>query len=326
MRASTGDKSCWIATDGVIGNEKQCLALAHYLGLEVEVFRISLRQPWQILAPYLKLGGRFALPETLQERLAGPLPEVLITAGRRSALAAVIIKRLSQNRTFSIQLLNPRIDPANFDVVICPRHDKLAGPNVITTLGALHGVDEQTLQSARRQWARQLEALPAPRVAVLIGASNRAYTIDRDYLARLADAVEGWIQAAGGSVMVTTSRRTPKSLQEYSRQRFARVPGWVWTGQQTSDNPYLGFLAWADRIVVSADSVNMLSEACGTGKPVYCPVPKSKRPKFALFHQTLREAGLTLPLDYTGQAPGYQPLHETRQIAQQLALQIDQHG
>ena len=105
MRASTGDKSCWIATDGAIGNEKQCQALAHYLGLEAEVFRISLRQPWQVLAPYLRLGGRHALPVSIRGRLSGPLPEVLITAGRRSALAAVTIKRLSQNRTFSIQLL-----------------------------------------------------------------------------------------------------------------------------------------------------------------------------------------------------------------------------
>lgn len=30
-------------------------------------------------------------------------------------------------------------------------------------------------------------------------------------------------------------------------------------------NPHMGHLAWADAFVVTADSVSMLSEACGTG-------------------------------------------------------------
>ena len=319
-----GDRTCWIATDGATGNEKQCLALAHYLGLETEVFRIALRQPWRMMAPYLRIGTRHALLGTLRKRLSGRLPDVLITAGRSGALVSVAIKRLSKKRTFSIQLLNPRINPGHFDAVICPRHDLLTGPNVITTLGALHQIDEQSLLLARRRWAKQLGPLPAPRTAVLIGASNSAYTIDRQYLVDLADAIEAWIRTGGGSVMVTTSRRTPKKLQEYVKERFSQVPGWVWNG--SADNPYLGFLAWADRIVVSADSVNMISEACGTGQPVYCLAPESRRPKFARFHQYLREAGLTLPLDYLGQPPVYRALQETRQIAQRLGVQIDAHG
>ena len=36
-----------------------------------------------------------------------------------------------------------------------------------------------------------------------------------------------------------------------------------------SANPYFGMLALGDELVVTADSVSMLSEACATGKPVY---------------------------------------------------------
>ena len=35
------------------------------------------------------------------------------------------------------------------------------------------------------------------------------------------------------------------------------------------DNPYLGFLALADRIIVTSDSMSMLVEATATGKPVF---------------------------------------------------------
>ena len=265
------------------------------------------------------------MPATLRQRLSGPLPEILIAAGRLSALAAVTIKGLGGNRTFCIQLLDPGIDPGNFDVVICPRHDQLAGANVLTTLGALHRIDEQTLQAERQRWAKQLEALPAPRIAVLIGASNGAFTIDQKYVSGLADTVEAWIRDAGGSVMVTTSGRTPDSLRQFVRERFSNLPGPIWTGEQGPDNPYLGFLAWADRFVISADSVNLLSEACGTGKPVYCAVPPSRRPKFARFHQHLQAAGLTLPLDYQEQPPGYPALQEAARIAQQLTQQLGRH-
>lgn len=319
-------RNCWIVTDGAAGNENQCLALAHYMGLDAETFRISISQPWKMFAPHLRVGARFALPADLQKRLSGTLPAVLMTAGRHGALAALIIKRVGHNQTFCIQLLDPRIDPAHFDIVICPRHDQLTGPNVITTLGALHRIDKQSLKTERLRWAAQLEVLPAPRIAILIGASNSAYAIDRSYVERMADTVDDWIKTRGGSVMVTTSRRTPESLQQVIRQRFSQLPGSIWTGPNGPDNPYRGFLAWADRFVVSADSVNLLSEACGTGKPVYCHVPQSRRPKFTRFHQYLKEAGLTLPLDHQGQAPACEPLRETARIAQQLVQQIDRHG
>lgn len=310
----------WIVTDGAIGNEKQCQALAHYLGVEPEVFRIELRQPWEAAAPYLPVGGLRAIRGPLAQRLRGPLPDLLICAGRRSTLASVTVKRLSSSATFTVQVLDPKLSPRHFDCVVCPEHDQLSGPNVLKMIGAPHIVDEATLEDARRRWA-PLEQHPAPRVAVLIGASNRAYEIDAEYLERLLRHARRL--AGGGTVLVTASRRTPEAL----RRRIMEDPGVVsWDGSEGEDNPYLGYLAWADHIVVSADSVNMVSEALGTGRPVYCTPPGSGNEKFRRFHQNLKARGMIRSIEAPPEPAAYQPLRETRGVAQEIGRRIAAHS
>jgi mitochondrial fission protein ELM1 len=321
----TSSQSCWIATDGAKGNEKQCLALAHYLGVEPELFTIALREPWNSLAPHFRQGGRRAILGPMRDRLDGPLPDLLITAGRRSTLVSTTIRRLGGGSTFCIQVLNPRIDPAHFDVVVCPRHDGLSGDNVFSMIGAPHVIDDQTLSDSRRLFA-ELEDLPTPRVAMLVGASNGAYRIDDVYLASMAEAAERWAGEAG-SIMVTTSRRTPPELCEWVRRRFANRPGKVWTSEADGANPYLGYLAWADAIVVSADSVNMVSEACGTSLPVLCTPPTTRNLRFQSFHRAMAEAGRVLPLDSRVRlGETFTPLRETRDIAASISDLIEERS
>lgn len=308
--------SCWIVTDGAVGHEKQCRALCRYLGLGPELFEIELRQPWDALAPYWHVGGRRAIRGALAERLAGPLPDLLLTAGRRAVLAALTIKRLSSGSTFTCQVMDPKIDPRRFDLVICPRHDGLAGANVITSLGALHEVDEHRLASARECWQETIGARPAPRVAVLIGASNRAFEIGENHIEDLAAAAEA-LAGSPRSILVTTARRTPPALRAFVASRFPE--SMVWTGPDCGDNPYLGYLAWADHIIVSADSVSMLSEAAGTGKPVYCSPPGEGTPKFRAFLAALSDEGMIKPLEAAPAQADYRPLRETAEIAAELA-------
>ena len=82
-----------------------------------------------------------------------------------------------------------------------------------------------------------------------------------------------WLQARiahdGGSVLATTSRRTPRAAGARLRERLQSLPGVVWTHEGQGPNPYAGLLGWADRIICTADSVNMLSEAAATNVPVY---------------------------------------------------------
>ena len=69
------------------------------------------------------------------------------------------------------------------------------------------------------------------------------------------------------------------------------MPHYLWNGE--GDNPYFGLLGLADFIVVTADSVNMVSEAASTGKPVYVAALPGGSAKFWNFHQRLMEEGVT---------------------------------
>jgi len=310
-------KNGWIVTDGAVGNQKQCEALAHYLGLSTEVFQIGLKQPWETLAPLITSAGQYAIKGELADRLGGPWPDVLITAGRRSALASIVLRRLSQGQIKTVHVLNPKISPEKFDCVVCPRHDQLNGRNVIQMLGAPHIIDQELLSEARTDWAKRLKPLGEPRVAVLIGASNRAYQIGPDYLQQMLITAK---RLAGdlGSLMVTTSRRTPQELVSYLKQQLSDDQVKLWTGPEDGENPYFGFLAWADQIVVSADSVNMISEASGTGKAVYCSPPDSGNAKFRRFYQSMLQAGMIRPLEAEPAQSGVKPLCETQTACDQI--------
>ena len=101
------------------------------------------------------------------------------------------------------------------------------------------------------------------------------------------------------------------------RSWFTQWPGVFWADRSDGENSYPGMLAWADRFVVSADSVNMISEACATGKPVHAFAPKPVAGKLARFHDALRNAGHLCALD--ADAPtAQQPLRELPGIAERV--------
>lgn len=284
------NKLCWAISDGAAGNERQAVALAHAMGLEPRVLRIAFAQPWAALAPHFTLGALKVLRTTDRATVEPPWPDIAIGCGRSAALLTRCLRVLGAGQCFSVQILDPRINSRHFDVLIAPRHDQVHGNNVIETLGSLHHVDEPWLRAARDRFA-SFSTLPSPRTAVLIGASNRAQTLDNAYFDALLAQLKMTPAQSGGSFLVSTSRRTPRELVARLRAEFSHWPGYFWDAANVGENPYAGILGWADRIFVTPDSVNMLSEACATGKPVYTFTTKPLLGKLALFHEALRAHG-----------------------------------
>ena len=314
MNTRTPDPVCWAISDGAAGNERQALALARALGLAPRVVRVRVREPWNACAPRLMLGAHAAIRDENGKPLAAPWPDIAIGCGRRAALVTRLLRRWSDGHCFSVQILDPRIDSAAFDVVVAPQHDRVVGKNVVHSIGALNAVDREWLGAARAQFARHA-ALPAPRTAVLIGGSTRAQRLDDAYFDALLDRLGARHATNGGSFLVSVSRRTPTATCKRLRAAFAHFPGMFWSGEQDGENPYAGLLAWADRIVVTPDSVNMLSEAAATGKPLYTFAPRPIVGKLAAFHAELRASGHLRMLDGDNHPPQPAPLAETAAIA-----------
>jgi uncharacterized protein len=307
---------CWAITDASAGNQRQALALAERMDLPVRHLLLEPRAPWSWLAPRFALGGRLALPTARRSLFAPPWPQLAIGCGRAAALFTRMLRRLSHGQCHTVQILDPRIDPAHWDTVIAPRHDQLAGPNVLTPLGSLNPVDMDWLADGREA-CPAFEDLPQPRVGVLLGGPRRQLMLGADYARELAAHLLARHGRDGGSLLVLASRRTPADVLELFRRVLAEVPGLVWSGPDDGRNPYPGVLGWADRLVVTPDSVNMLSEACAVGCAVHTHVAAPLPDKLARFHQALRERGLLHDLDDA--APAHQPpLRETAAIAAEL--------
>ncbi|WRL51933.1 mitochondrial fission ELM1 family protein [Luteimonas sp. R10] len=305
---------CWTLSDGHAGNLRQVEALAHALApAAVRDWRLAPRAPWRWAAPRRLPGSEGAFGGDFAAALSAP-PALAIGCGRQAALATRLLRTHGAK---AVQILDPRLDPAHWDLVVVPEHDGLRGDNVVTLLGSLHPVDATWLARARDAFAAFAE-LPRPRTALLLGGSSRHARFDRGDFEALAAHLDAALARDGGSVLLTASRRTPPELRHALRARYANTPGIAWLGTDDGPNPYPGLLAWADRIVCSPDSVNMVSEACATRVPVFVfdPARVTGRPR--RFLDALLARGRIRAMDAALVPFEAEPLRETARVAAQV--------
>jgi uncharacterized protein len=299
----------WTLTDERAGNLHQAQALARAMGGADHHVVLRLPAPWRWLAPHGVIGalGRMQLP------VDSPWPDIAIGCGRQSALALRALKR--HRRIFTVQILDPRFDAGAYDIVVAPAHDQLAGDNVIRSIGAVHGIDDEWLIHARREFP-EFAALPRPLSGVLIGGPHRDAALTESAVLALLDEVGKLSVDAGGSLLVCGSRRTPEAWRPLIRARTIALGGRVWMDHSDGINTYRGCLAHADRLFVTADSVNMLSEACAVGVPVTSDHRGGLSGKLSRFHEGLQQAHLLSSLQHPC-AP-LVPLRETAGIADRI--------
>jgi len=314
--------SCWILSDGTAGMEAQAVGLALAMGLTPVIKSIRPRGLLR-LSPSLGALPGFS-PAAGEDSLAPPYPALSITCGRRHAGASIALKRQSGGAVHTIHIQDPRISPALFDSLVVPEHDPMRGPNVISTTGSLNRINDALLKDEAARFADQVTKLPKPRAAVNLGGDTQQYKVDAAMAERVVASLMGLLESLGCGLMITTSRRTGRPLMDALAPLSRRPDTLVWTGD--GPNPYLGFLGLADAIIVTADSINMVSEACSTGKPVHI-LPLGKEPRRrAAFLDTVRANDLAR--DFKGTLENWhpKPLRETERVAALLVEQLRHRG
>ncbi len=301
--------------------ENQALGLAQAVGrltpCEIDIRRVRWRSAFDWLPASLKSPWMLASASPFPAK-GQAWPDLWIATGRATLPLSIAARRLSGGRTFVVQTQDPRMNPARFDLVVAPAHDELEGTNVISITGSPHRITPQVLAEAAPAFAARIDPLPRPRVAVLIGGTSKAFDLTSDHASRLADEIGEAITLAGGSLMLTFSRRTPEAAKAVMTRRLSDLPGWIWDGE--GPNPLFAFLHAADQILVTEDSANMAAEAASTGKPVHVlPMVALKAPgKFARLHADLEERGATRPFDGVLETWTYEPLAETERAAREV--------
>lgn len=259
----------WLLTGFRAGDKAQMLALAEALGWPFTVKRVAY-QPYELVTNIL-LGPNLAgMKRHESDALTPPWPDLVISAGRRNEPIARWIKARSGGRTRLVHLGRPWAEPRHFDLVITtPQYHVQPRDNVLCIAAPLHQVTATRLGAAAERWRDLVAPLPQPRIALLVGGSSPPYVFDPEIAARLGRVASAMARQSRGSLLVSTSPRTGSAATAALRDAID-VPCQFYAWQADPEtNPYLGFLALADAVIVTGDSMSMVAEACATEKPVY---------------------------------------------------------
>ena len=298
--------SCWVVSEGMAGTENQCIAVAESLGVSFEVKRIALKQPWKSLSPYIA----FERAESFSPPLEGPWPDLVIASGRKAIAASRFIKKASGGKSFTVQVQDPRVSSSQFDLVAVPHHDPTRGDNVIVTDASPNRVTQEGLQTALKEFP-QLDAMNSPRVAVLIGGSSKAYTMNE----RVTNILAAQLRDLDAQLMVTSSRRTGANNEAILRQALPNAYFYDGSSKNGGPNPYFAMLAAADFILVTTDSASMISDACSTGKPVYMIPLEGGHPRIDKLHKHLQDLGVLKVFNGNLETFSYEPLNDALRVA-----------
>lgn len=309
-----------VVSDGRTGMENQALGLAEAVqrlfSSSITIKRICWRAAFDKLPSALKAPWMLDPSSDAVEPAVGEAwPDLWIATGRATLPLSARVRERSGGKTFVVQTQDPRWNTAAYDLVVAPAHDSVAGANVLSIIGSPHRVTAGQLAEGAAAFADTLQTLPCPRVAALIGGRSRAFDLSEEHAADLADRIARAVEAAGGSLMLTFSRRTPAAAKAVMTARLAHLPGLIWDGEGA--NPYFAFLKFADHILVTEDSANMAAEAASTGAPVHIlpMIPLKPADKFARLHADLRQRGAARPFDGSLNVWSYTPLAETDRAA-----------
>ncbi len=319
-------KNIWILLDNRTGSRHQAEGIANYL--DKSIFEIVFKEieytKWSALPNFVRGKTLLGISKISKKELSAPFPDMVLSASRRTAPVARWIKKRHPAAKL-IQLLHiGRCGLKDFAAIFVPEHDKnkLAAPNIHYTVGSPHFITPEKLQKAYDQWNNEFSKLPHPITALIIGGAIKKRPFSLENAEKLAQTVQNIKHQDGGSLLITTSRRTGQLAEQIIMSHLKDIPQFTYLWGDKRDNPYLGFLACADNLIVTGDSVSMCCEATAAQKPLSIYTGKNwLTPKHLRFVQSLYDAGYATELntkEKNCQNTSPQPLNTAQTIAKFL--------
>ncbi len=256
----------WLLLSDKLGDNAQVQLIADGLGLPYEVRRVYPLERYVYGKPRFR-ASLDHLDLRRSDPLQPPWPDLIITIGRRPSMAAMWVRKQSGGRTQIVLLGRPKRMLDQYALVIATSQYRLPErPNVLHLELPLMRVDEEAVDDAARRWAERLSGLGRPLTALLVGGPTKPFIFDAAVarsLARQALSI-----SAGGTLYVTTSRRTPEPVVISLQNELAGKAHFYRWGDGDAENPYWALLGSADRFIVTGDSISMMMEVARLGKPL----------------------------------------------------------
>jgi hypothetical protein len=256
----------WLLLGDKLGDNAQAEIIAERLGWPIETRRLFFHEPYIYGKPRFK-PSLYHVDPARSDRLEAPWPDYILTIGRRPSMAALWVQAESGGRTKLILIGRPKRWLDRFSLIIAPAQYRLPDrDNVLHLDLPLMRGNQAAIEAAGEAWQNRLADLPRPLTALLVGGQTKPFLFDGPVAEDLAERTVAQID--GGSLYVTTSRRTPAAVTDTLEQVMAGQARFFRWAPDAPDNPYLALLALADRFIVTGDSISMMIEVARLAKPL----------------------------------------------------------
>lgn len=320
--AISDQRTIWILTDGKAGDRIQCLGVAERLGGVIEERVVKPGRMWS-LSPRALLPWKDR-PNNPESPIAPPYPDVVIASGRKAHPYLQAIKKAAGDKVFTVFLKDPRVGSSAADLTWVPVHDQLRNKNVIVTLTSPHPLTTKVLEEARTSAEVRFADYPGIRIGLVLGGTTRGVSWDDETCERFAQRL-AQLPAKGHVVLAIASRRTPPQLQVAVKEALKNHPLFFWNGEDGSENPYRQILALSDRLIVTGDSHNMVSEALAPGVPTFVFRPHGLKPKLHQFLDDLQDHRMMKNFEGSVEEFPSWPIDSTGEIADAIKKALEGH-
>ena len=303
---STPVRTVLVLDDGKAGHLNQSMAVAMDIrkarmkqgyaseDTRITVIRVKFRNRWG--RAFLSLCASFAgwrchgcmkcmkaaLDNETYETLMKTYSDFVVSCG--SSLSGANILMSIENNARNIVIMNPGIfmGLGKFKLALIPEHDRPRRKNnVLPTILAPNLVSADKMFRDAETLARRVHISAKGAVGVFLGGDNHTYSMTDRLTRILMDGLENFCGETGADLLVTTSRRTPSGSEKIVKDKARAFPGIKFLVIASEKNPpetIGGILHMSKIIVVSAESISMVSEAISSGKPVIAFRLSKKKP------------------------------------------------
>lgn len=295
-RAGEAVPRVWVLLGQKPGDNAQVTNLVRAVGWPVLEKRIVVQPRWEKGKPRIR-PSLDHVDLARSDVLEAPWPDLVFASGRRLACVALWIKRASQGRTRIVMVGMPRHRRGEFDLLVVASHYVTkSAPNVAAHDLPLMHVDRDRIEAAVAAWSSRLAGLARPITVLMIGGPTGGHRFDAAAARDLLTRSKADVERVGGSLYVTTSRRTPADVVAMlEHERSAEVRLHVFDANAPpAENPYLALLGLADHFIVTTDSLSMMVEVVDVGKSLALfPLARDA----GVFERGLERLGVVRPLD-----------------------------
>ena len=303
-----------LLTEGMHGMISQVEGLAKALQLDFIHEKIELNNFWKFIPPKITPVKSFVFKNVIHEKF-----EIVISCGRKSVVPSIYLKNKYKNKIMSIHIQDPKVSLDNFDLVVAPEHDGLNGKNVLKTKGAIHYLRNDELNENISYLKPQIKKEKI--VTLIMGGPNKYYNYNSTDIDQIFSKVKKNFINDGYQLIFIPSMRTPQRIIEMAKNYFDKNQIII---TNVDKKAYLSSLKLADHIVVTCDSISMISEAAITGKPIYVAQMNSRKKNFRFlkFFESFKALNIIRDLENSVDEWSYEKLNETDKISRYIKDQL----